>query len=949
MDDRDRRPLVVCVAEKPSLAASIASFLSDGKHVTRRGNLDVHEFARRHDGVLCDFRVTAVTGHVLSIDFPARFQSWDVDPAALFDAPVVKKEASRGSRVVEHLEREARGAAQLILWLDCDREGENICFEVMDACVPVMRPQTALRPPVRRAKFSAVTKPSVEFAMRNLTLPDVNQARAVDARQELDLKIGVAFTRFQTNHFRDKFSGLDASVVSYGPCQTPTLSFVAARRKQIAAHDPEPFWRVVLTCPDLFESTSRKASSASPLENDESERPRRVRERKDANAREDSVTNAPEPNAPNAIVWRRGRVFDKSVGEAYARLVSESLSARDDACVARVASSTETETLKPPPCGLNTVDLLKSCSAGMGMGAHRVMQIAERLYIEGRISYPRTESSAFPRGFDFRETLRACVCHPDLGDGMVAEMLAEAESSSAEANKNAETKEKDARDGRAKSEKKNAQPAFRAPRGGVDAGDHPPITPASAASSPADVGGVDAWRVYDFIVRRFVAACARDCVCATRAIALEVGGELFDASSSETKQKGWTEAMPWRAPRETRFARAFVAGDATRVSSVRLASDVTSPPRAMTESELISLMEAHGIGTDASIPTHIKNVEKRRYVTIDEKSRVVDVTDLGFALVSGYDAVDPDLANPATRKHVESSLDLIATGGADHASVVAHALKQFAAKYAYFVANVDKIDATFELKFDPATRASLAEAPPFSRCGRCARFLRLSQTRARKVLHCATEDETYALPAGAEVAPWDGRACPLCDFELLLCSYSPNGARFPLCVRCFKTRPVFGGDETGAVRMKPFACPHPSAHPIVEERAVCPCPTCDDALIVEPRLVSSRKKKKNTRVTLLCASWETTLRLPPSVAEASAPRHACGGCGARCVEVRFDEEKTPLAGGETRLVACVACEDLLRRDAVLLRVPARGADDGGRGGRGGRGRGRGGGGRRLLL
>ena len=76
MDDRDRRPLVMCVAEKPSLALSIASFLSDGKHVTRRGTLDVHEFARRHDGVLCDFRVTAVTGHVLSIDFPARFQSW---------------------------------------------------------------------------------------------------------------------------------------------------------------------------------------------------------------------------------------------------------------------------------------------------------------------------------------------------------------------------------------------------------------------------------------------------------------------------------------------------------------------------------------------------------------------------------------------------------------------------------------------------------------------------------------------------------------------------------------------------------------------------------------------------------------------------------------------------------------------------------------------------------
>jgi DNA topoisomerase-3 len=455
---------------------------------------------------------------------------------------------------------------------------------------------------------------------------------------------------------------------------------------------------------------------------------------------------------------------------------------------------------------------------------------------------------------------------------------------------------------------------------------------------------VDAWRVYDFIVRRFVAACARDCVCVTRAIALEVGGELFDACASETKQPGWTDAMPWRAPRETRFARAFVVGDATPVANVALAADVTSPPNAMTESELISLMEQHGIGTDASIPTHINNVEKRKYVSIDQKTRRVDVSDLGFVLVAGYDAVDPELASPFTRKAVENQLDLIATGKADHAEVVRHALEQFALKYAHFVKNVDAVDSLFELKFDPSARASLAEAPPFSKCGRCARFLRLSQTRARKVLHCVTENETYALPHGAEVTPWDGRSCPLCDFELLLCSFGPgpnDKARFPLCVRCFKTKPV---SVCGGVDRKPrlpFACPHPSAHPIVEERLVCPCPTCDDALMVEPRRNSSRKKTSRLR----CASCETTLRLPPSVVEAIPTRLVCGGCGARCVEVRFDTEKTPLAGGKTTLVACVACEDALRNDAVLLqKLPGRGADDGRRGGFGG---GRGGGGGRL--
>jgi len=935
MDDRDRRPLVVCVAEKPSLALSIASFLSDGKHVTRRGTLDVHEFARRHDGVLCDFRVTAVTGHVLSIDFPARFQSWDVDPASLFDAPVVKTEASRGSRVVEHLEREARGAARLILWLDCDREGENICFEVMDACVPVMRPVKGLSPAVRRAKFSAVTKPAVEAAMGNLGDPDVNQARAVDARQELDLKIGVAFTRFQTNHFRDKFAGLDASVVSYGPCQTPTLSFVAARRREIAAHDPEPFWRVVLACPELSgperelgneeEKTNREKTNGDTNGDTKDD----TKERRDDDRKRQRASHAP------ALTWRRGRVFDKSVGEMYARLVTEGARALENR--ARAVSAESTERAKPPPPGLNTVDLLKSCSKGLGMGAHRVMQIAERLYIEGHISYPRVESSAFPKGFDFRETLAACASHPELGNSTVAEMRAFLEESVANANDDASSKKAD--------DDEKAQPAFRVPRGGVDAGDHPPITPASAARSPSDVGGVDAWRVYDLVVRRFVAACARDCVVEQRALVLEAGGELFDACSCVVKRAGWTEAMPWRAPAETRFANVNV-NETLAVAGVALEPGLTSPPPRMTESELIGLMEAHGIGTDASIPSHIHNVEKRRYVAIDQKSRTVDVTDLGGALVAGYDAVDVELASPATRRAIEKQLDLVATGAADHAAVVAHALTQFAAKYAHFVANVANVDALFELKFDPKASASLASAPPFSRCGRCARFLRLAiDARSGKHtrMYCATEDETYALPAGAVVTAWDGRACPLCDFELVLCSFGGD-ARFPLCVGCFKTKPfafVLDGETSSGLKTAktigrvPFTCPHPSAHPIVEERIVCPCPTCDDAgstgafLVVEPSL------SKATRARLHCVRCDTTLRLPPSVAEARATRSTCGGCAARCVEVRFHESETPLAGGETRLVACVACDHLLLRDAALARVPRRGAG-------GGRGRGRGG-------
>lgn len=110
------------------------------------------------EGERCRFKVTSVCGHVMALDFEGQFNNWEkVDPAELFSAPTLKKESNPKLNIVKYvlqpflrlcifyralldrfLEKEARGVDCVVLWLDCDKEGENICYEVLDIVTPVM-------------------------------------------------------------------------------------------------------------------------------------------------------------------------------------------------------------------------------------------------------------------------------------------------------------------------------------------------------------------------------------------------------------------------------------------------------------------------------------------------------------------------------------------------------------------------------------------------------------------------------------------------------------------------------------------------------------------------------------------------------------------------------------------------------------------------------------------
>lgn len=255
---------VLCVAEKrtcPSHAASIAktitqilsggSFSNVRRTLTQRAGRD--KYCRNYDftyrlpravlgtsgapHVTVDMTMTSVRGHMMEVDFPDEYKWGRCDAAALFTAPTLVRIAKDAQKVAHNLATEARSADLLMIWTDCDREGEQIGYEIAQHCRSV---RASLR--VRRARFSALLASQIHRAATSPVELDLDAAYAVEARQQIDLRAGAAFTRLQTTVLGRCLAELDGMVISYGPCQFPTLGFVVEHYKRVQAFVPEAFW-----------------------------------------------------------------------------------------------------------------------------------------------------------------------------------------------------------------------------------------------------------------------------------------------------------------------------------------------------------------------------------------------------------------------------------------------------------------------------------------------------------------------------------------------------------------------------------------------------------------------------------------------------------------------------------------------------------------------------------
>uniref|UniRef100_A0A8C4WGZ8 DNA topoisomerase n=1 Tax=Gopherus evgoodei TaxID=1825980 RepID=A0A8C4WGZ8_9SAUR len=787
---------VLMVAEKPSLAQSIAKILSRGNmssHKGLNGACSVHEYTGSFIGQSVHFKMTSVCGHVMTLDFIG---------------------------IVE-----GRGCDYIVLWLDCDKEGENICFEVLDAVLPVMNKPRGTEKTVYRAKFSSITDTDICNAMNCLGEPNRNEALSVDARQELDLRIGCAFTRFQTKYFQGKYGNLDSSLISFGPCQTPTLGFCVERHDKIQSFKPETYW---------------------------------VLQAKVNHEKESSLT----------LEWDRVRVFDREIAQMFLNITKM---ARE----AKVESVSKKEKAKQRPLALNTVEMLRVASAALGMGPQHAMQIAERLYTQGYI-----------KNFDLKESLRQQTNNPYWAETVKA-LLSE---------------------------------GVNRPRKGHDAGDHPPITPMRAATESGD-----GWRLYEYITRHFIATLCADCKYLQTTISFIIGPEHFTCVGKMVISPGFTEIMPWQSIPLEESLPDCEKGDVFPVSEVKLLEKQTHPPDYLTEAELITLMEKHGIGTDASIPVHINNICQRNYVTV-ESGRRLKPTNLGIVLVHGYYKIDAELVLPTIRSAVEKQLNLIAQGKANYQQVLEHTLDIFKRKFHYFVDSIAGMDELMEVSFSPLA----ATGKPLSRCGKCHRFMKYIQAKPSR-LHCSHCDETYSLPQNGTIKLYKELRCPLDDFELVLWSSGSRGKSYPLCPYCYN-HPPFRDMKKG---MGCNECTHPTCQHSLSMLGIGQCVECENGVLVLDPTSGPKWKMACNKCNVIVHFFENAhkVRVSPET---------CESCDAALVDVDFNKAKSPLPGDETQHSGCVFCDpvfqDLVELKHAATRHPMH---RGGQGKRQGRGRGKG--------
>jgi DNA topoisomerase-1 len=498
-------------------------------------------------------------GHVLNPEYPEEYSNWQkVEPRELIDAEILKSVSEKG--VAQAVTSLAKKADSVVIATDFDREGELIGVEALSL---VFEANPKLTDHVQRARFSALTPGEVGRAFDELLEVSNDLADAGEARQDIDLIWGATLTRWVSRATKRYGSAF----LSVGRVQSPTLVLIADRERERRAFNPEPYWEL-------------------------------------------------EVNLKNGEPFTVRHQTERFKDETRAKSAYENIA--DTAKVEEVQQKSAT---RKPPTPFNTTAFLTAASS-LGFSPSRAARIAEDLYTDGYISYPRTDNTVYPRSLDLREVLGYLT---DVeGVGKHAGRLLEQEELSPT-------------------------------RGKKETTDHPPIYPTGHATK--DSMRDDQWRIYQLVVRRFLATLSEQAKTLRTTLRFDSGGEPLVTGGTVVTDEGWLGVYPYSRRADEELPN-LSEGDVVRVIGKEILSKETQPPGRYGAGRLINVMEDLGLGTKATRPNIIQNLYDRGYVHDDP----LIPTEKGMSVAQALTDFASEIASHEMTAKLERSMDEISEG-----------------------------------------------------------------------------------------------------------------------------------------------------------------------------------------------------------------------------------------------------------------------------------------------
>jgi len=563
------------------------------------------------------------------------------------------------------LQKLAKDAKEVIVACDYDIEGEVIGLNIVKFICH--------KKDAKRMKFSTLTAQDLKEAYANMSPTlDWGQADAGVTRHHLDWLWGVNLSRAVTDALTTTTKHYQQ--LSIGRVQGPTLSVLAERELEIQKFKPEPYWNVTA----LLSIGGKKFEA--------------IHEK-------DKFWKKPEAQ----------KIFSKIKNKK-----------------ADVINISKTSQKVNPPFPFDLTSLQIEAYRVFRITPKQTLQVAQQLYTDALISYPRTSSQKLPPQLNYKKLLSDLTKQKDY-----SELAFEILNSKLTPNEGQKT-----------------DPA------------HPAIYP--TGEIPRSLSSYQK-KIYDLIVKRFLSVFADAGLRETTKVTFDISGEKFHVSGTRTLEKGWQKFYePYVRREEIEFPK-IEKGDKFDQKS-NLAEKATEAPKRYTQASIIKQLEKENLGTKATRAGIIDTLYQRGYVA----NQSINVTKLGLEVVKVFDKYAPDILDKKMTRKFESDMEKIRMHKLKSDVVLENAYKTLLK----ISGNIEKHKSNIGNELGDALHEMRITANFLMKCNKCnigsVRIIHSKRT-GKQFAACDGYPKcknTYPLPQHGAVVKTD-KNCEQCKFPIL--------------------------------------------------------------------------------------------------------------------------------------------------------------------------------------